>query len=166
MSTVSLGPDKALVGRSRLISSAVMIALVTCALYFLAISFLGHPSNLTDYLSGAPAAIWPRVATITATPNSTETVHYSIINFLNEDIIILGGSAGCSCTALKDLPKTIRPHQKGSLSIDIDVSGKPLDFTEGALFFVRARGAITEIPVQIKGIVQPDEGRVPVISPP
>lgn len=114
--------------------------MVACLLVLVYASFGSLPAGLA-YFRGERVAIQPRLVEVgAAQTGDTRTVELELSNWTDHPVRLIGGSADCSCSVLEDLPLTIPAGDSASVSLRINFSGRPGNFTRQAYFVVDDNG--------------------------
>lgn len=111
---------------------------VICGLLLgLASASFGSVAAAVAYFRGERVSVQPRLVEVgEGVPGEQRTVTVELANWTDKPVRLIGGTTGCSCTVLNDLPLTIPAKEVGAVSVRISLSGKPGVFTRKVAFLV------------------------------
>jgi hypothetical protein len=93
------------------------------------------------YFRGERVSVEPRLIDVgEGAPGQSREVSVTVMNWTEQPIRLVGGTADCSCTVLDDLPVTIPGRESRSFSVRVYLSGGPGIFTRKAAFLIDDEG--------------------------
>jgi hypothetical protein len=117
----------------------------------------GSPDAALAYLRGERISVRPWLVDVGAgAPGETRETTVELVNRTDQAVLLVGGTADCSCTALGDLPVTIPAKESRMITVQLRLPGTPGIFKRDVHLLADDQG-MRVVPFRLAGRIKAPE---------